>query len=520
HGAKGELAPAGLCALMAAPGLAGLSLTQLDTPRARTLLMLLWGVAAALTCVLSGGLASPLAIWCLAPLAASVTFGQSARIAQGAALSLFAAAVAALANLTGAAGLPPAGPAATWLGLAAVLTIGAGLAAGLILNARRAARREQDARAAEAPLEQILHEQPLLILNLDGAGVIAGSYGPPPQGLEGRAVAGVSLPELAALPGRSTLRNAIRDASLSGFAEADFAPAGAPDRICRLTIRRGATGFAAVIRDASRERWHEAELEAARAEAESLNAGKSRFLANMSHELRTPLNAVMGFSDVMKAKLFGDMSPRYVEYAEMIHESGRHLLDLINDVLDMSKIEAERYQLSEEDFDAREAVSAALRLVRLQADTAGVSLRGVLPPASLEVCADRRALKQIVLNLVSNALKFTPRGGSITVMAQASGRDLELSVADTGVGISAEDLERLGRPYEQAGDAGQRSQGTGLGLSLVRAFAELHGGAMSLESALGEGTSVTVRLPVMHVENGAPNGGKTAKIIPLNVERR
>ncbi|MGZ8371174.1 MAG: sensor histidine kinase, partial [Caulobacteraceae bacterium] len=230
--------------------------------------------------------------------------------------------------------------------------------------------------------------------------------------------------------------------------------------------------------------------------------------------------AVMGFSDVMKTQLFGELSPRYAEYAEMIHESGRHLLDLINDVLDMSKIEAERYQLSEEDFDAREAVSAALRLVRLQADTAGVSLRGVLPPASLEVCADRRALKQIVLNLVSNALKFTPRGGSITVMAQASGRDLELSVADTGVGISAEDLERLGRPYEQAGDAGQRSQGTGLGLSLVRAFAELHGGAMSLESALGEGTSVTVRLPVMHVENGAPNGGKTAKIIPLNVERR
>ncbi len=217
----------------------------------------------------------------------------------------------------------------------------------------------------------------------------------------------------------------------------------------------------------------------------------------MSHELRTPLNAIMGFSDIMRARMFGPLTDRYGEYAELIHESGGHLLDLINDVLDMSKIEAERFELQRGEFDAREAVTAAMRLLRVQADAAGVQLRGVLPPDELEVDADRRALKQIVLNLVSNALKFTPRGGQVTVTADGHDGEFELVVADTGVGISPEDLERLGRPYEQAGGVDQRAKGTGLGLSLVRAFAKLHGGEMNIESRLGAGTSVSVRMPVL-----------------------
>jgi cell cycle sensor histidine kinase DivJ len=241
----------------------------------------------------------------------------------------------------------------------------------------------------------------------------------------------------------------------------------------------------------------QAAAEAARDDAEANATGKSRFLANMSHELRTPLNAIMGFSDIMRTKMFGDLSPRYAEYAEMIHESGRHLTDLINDVLDMSKIEAERYTLSYEVFDAREAINAALRLVRLQADDAGVTLRGLSPSTPLMIKADRRALKQIVLNLVSNALKFTPREGSVIVTAQPVDGVFELVVADTGVGIAKKDLERLGRPFEQAGDAEHNAQGTGLGLSLVKAFARLHGGEMHIESELGEGAAVTVRLPVL-----------------------
>jgi two-component system, cell cycle sensor histidine kinase DivJ len=239
------------------------------------------------------------------------------------------------------------------------------------------------------------------------------------------------------------------------------------------------------------------QAEAARHRAEAEADGKTRFLANMSHELRTPLNAIIGFSDIMRTRLFGDLSSRYGEYAELIHESGQHLLDLINDVLDVSKIEADRYELRPETFDVREVANASLRLMRQQADDAGLRLRGVLPAAPLEVSADRRALKQIILNLISNALKFTPSGGSVTVSFAAVAGALDIVVADTGVGIAPEDLARLGRPFEQAGDAADRMRGTGLGLSLVRAFARLHGGELSLESRLGEGTAATVRLPVL-----------------------
>lgn len=241
-------------------------------------------------------------------------------------------------------------------------------------------------------------------------------------------------------------------------------------------------------------------LRVSEAKAQAANRAKSAFLSNMSHELRTPLNAIMGFSDIMRQSLFGPMPDKYSEYSALIHESGQHLLELINDVLDMSKIEAERFELHREEFDARDAVSAVMRLMRGQADRAGVNLRGLLPKEHLEVTADRRALKQIALNLISNALKFTPKGGAVTVTAHAEGPMLELIVADTGTGIGAADLQRLGRPYEQAGGADQRAAGTGLGLSLVRAFAELHGGEMAIESQLGEGTTVTVRLPVMEIE--------------------
>jgi cell cycle sensor histidine kinase DivJ len=278
----------------------------------------------------------------------------------------------------------------------------------------------------------------------------------------------------------------------------------APDRSFAVELRGLDHGEAiAVVRDASRERAYEAHLDQARSEAENVAQAKSRFLANMSHELRTPLNAIIGFSDIMRSKLFGPMPERYAEYAGLIHESGGHLLDLINDVLDMSKIEADRFSLTLEPFDAREAISSALRLTRVQADTAKIGLRGALPPQSIDVMADRRAIKQIVLNLVSNALKFTPTGGQVNVVAREIGGELEIIVADTGVGIAPADLERLGKPYEQAGGADQRSMGTGLGLSLVRAFAELHGGTMVIKSVLGEGTAVSIRLPVLEHEGRA-----------------
>ncbi|CAN5184919.1 cell cycle sensor histidine kinase DivJ [soil metagenome] len=235
-----------------------------------------------------------------------------------------------------------------------------------------------------------------------------------------------------------------------------------------------------------------AERDAALAES----ASKSRFLANMSHELRTPLNAILGFSDIMRTRLFGPLSDRYAEYAELIHESGRHLTYLINYVRDMSKLDADRYVLQREAFDAREPVQAALKLMQLQAQDKGVELRASLSAEPLKVDADRRALKQIAINLVSNALKFTPAGGRVDVRLQAASGELELAVSDTGVGIAQEDLARLGRPFEQT-DAGRRVEGTGLGLALVKALTGLHGGDFQLESRLGEGATATVRLPVL-----------------------
>ncbi|MBE7218441.1 MAG: HAMP domain-containing histidine kinase, partial [Caulobacteraceae bacterium] len=248
-----------------------------------------------------------------------------------------------------------------------------------------------------------------------------------------------------------------------------------------------------LLRAAERERDAAlAERDAARDTA----AARTRFLAQMSHELRTPLNAIIGFSDIMRSRLFGPLPERYGEYAGLIHESGEHLLSMINDVLDLAKTEAGRYELRRSVFDARDALNAALRLVRVQADEAGIDLRASPAPAPIMVDADERALKQMALNLLANALKFTPRGGHVTAAVAPVDGELQLQVADTGQGIPPADLERLGRPFEQAESARGRG-GTGLGLSLVRSFAELHGGAMRIESRLGAGTAVTVRMPVL-----------------------
>ena len=503
-----------------APGAAGLLLGRRDSPRRRATLLAFWAVCTTIACMLAGGIAGPLAVWCLAPVAAATAFGGSSLLAEAAALSLAAAAISALASL---AGFTPPQPAATldfWLGFIGLVTTGAGLGSGLLLAKRRTDRGRAQRKAAETGLERLLSDQPYLILSLDPLGKVLSAFGFAPEGVDGSALPGRRLRDLAEGADRTALETALAAALVTGAGECVFSVRGAPERVFALALRRDSEGrLAGVLRDATAQAIRISELEIAREEAESLNAGKSRFLANMSHELRTPLNAVIGFSDVMRAKLFGELPPKYAEYAEMIHDAGRHLLDLINDVLDISKIEAERYQLSRDLFDARDAVSGALRLTRLQADEAGISLRGLLPPQPLEAEADSRAIKQIVLNLISNALKFTPRGGSVTVTANGFGEDLEIVVSDTGVGIAEADLQRLGRPYEQAGDASHKILGAGLGLSLVRSFAELHGGSMSIESRLGEGTSVMVRMPVLKPDQAALEASHSAKVIAFNPQR-
>jgi cell cycle sensor histidine kinase DivJ len=500
----------------AVPGLAAQLLRRHDSGRRRWAVLGAWTVGGALAASLTGGLAGPLAAWCAAPLAAGIAFDRRNLVSGGAHLSLAALAFALWASASRFTAPPPM-EVGLWLGALSVTSTAAWIAAALSRSLGRRDHRADAASGTAGRLETLLAEQPHLILTLDTGGKVGSAFGAAIPGVPVEALFAQGLIAQTHHPDRPALQTALYRAATHGQAEARFSPRTALDRHLTLDLRRMDDGrLIGVLRDSSLQHAREAALEAARSEAEALNAGKSRFLANMSHELRTPLNAVLGFSDIMRQRLFGPLPERYAEYAQLIHESGGHLLDLINDVLDMSKIEAARYELRKEIFDAREPVSAALRLVRGQAHEAEVTLRGVLPAEAVVVEADHRAIKQIVLNLMSNALKFTPATGSVTVSLAADGGAIEIVVADTGVGVAPEDLARLGRPFEQAGDAGSRSLGTGLGLSLVRALAELHGGRMSIESTLGEGTAVTVRLPVI-VDQQDPRRG--AEIISIDARR-
>jgi two-component system, cell cycle sensor histidine kinase DivJ len=490
-------------------------LLKFDGLQARNALLALWSVCVGGACALAGGLGGPLTAWCLAPIAVAAVLGRAKMLARGAAFSLAAAAGVILLQMAGLVGPPIGGLMGLCLGGLAVVTTGLGLGASLIM-ARKPVAEEISADAG--PLQGVLDAQPHLILEIDSEGRATSHYGPAPQGVvRSRLASGVML---AARPeDRDAVDAAINRARVQGSASIGFIPTSRLDRHVTLDIHAvGSEYLVGTLRDSTASRDREEVLENARADAESQAAGKSRFLASMSHELRTPLNAIMGFSDIMRQRMFGDLPGKYVEYADLIHESGSHLLDLINDVLDMSKIEADRYELVLEFLDAREPVQAALRIVRMQADEAGVKLRAALPLQPVEAEVDRRALKQIVLNLVSNAIKFTPADGSVTVAMEIQDRDIVLIVVDTGVGISEEDLKRVGRPYEQAGDPGRRSQGTGLGLSLVRAFAELHGGEMTIESRLGAGTAVTVRLPVVH-QGEKPAARTLENVVPFAPQR-
>ncbi|HEY9217801.1 MAG TPA: ATP-binding protein, partial [Phenylobacterium sp.] len=242
--------------------------------------------------------------------------------------------------------------------------------------------------------------------------------------------------------------------------------------------------------------------EAEKVRAEGANKSKSEFLANMSHELRTPLNAINGFSEIMVGEMFGPLGDaRYKEYSQDILSSGQHLLALINDILDMSKIEAGKMNLKFEPMALDEVVEDAARLVRNRADAASLSMSLELP-ALPEIEADYRAIKQVLLNLLSNAIKFTPRGGKITVTAEARedafGQRVRVSVQDTGIGIEPQDLKRLATPFEQIeSQHAKTQQGTGLGLALTKSLVEMHGGAMDIQSAPGEGTRVSFTIPII-----------------------
>lgn len=291
----------------------------------------------------------------------------------------------------------------------------------------------------------------------------------------------------------------------------------------------------AVTRDVTEHRRHAEELERARAEAERADEVKSRFLATVSHELRTPLNAIIGFSEVLAGEGAMTIGPeRSREYAVIIGDSGKHLLDVVNTLLDMSRIQSGHFDYAPETFDLNALVRTCCDLMQLRAVKAGVVLVRTEEAASIPVTADLRACRQMMINLLSNAVKFTPAGGQVEVSIRQTGNHLDLIVTDTGIGIGADDLPRVGDPFFQAQSDTRRShEGTGLGLSVVQGLVGLHGGAIAIESVQGEGTRVTVTLPVacraepnlagpapIRTASRAPGAGPDAVRLPVAPVRR
>ncbi|MHC4356973.1 MAG: sensor histidine kinase, partial [Planctomycetota bacterium] len=267
-------------------------------------------------------------------------------------------------------------------------------------------------------------------------------------------------------------------------------------------------GSVTTFTDITERKRAEEALHAAKEEAEVANRAKTEFLANVTHELRTPLNAVIGLSELMNEAMFGPLGhPKYTEYAKDITESGRHLLELIEDILDLSRIEVGKLKIYEEQIDVVKVVSACMMILRSRAEAGGVEIQTLLPEALPPLMADARKLKQILLNILSNAIKFTPAGGTVTLQAYVE-KDggFVFMVRDTGIGIACEHLSTVMAPFGQVDSSLSRKyQGTGLGLPLTKALVELHGGRMELVSVVDVGTEVTIRFPKSRVV--APSGG-------------
>ncbi len=294
-----------------------------------------------------------------------------------------------------------------------------------------------------------------------------------------------------------------RDAASYSWAEMRCRPVSGDEQGKRAT---GAVPFeiVAVTRDITARKAQESEILKARDAAEAANIAKTQFLANMSHELRTPLNAIIGFSEILHRELYGRIGEeRYREYASLIHESGGHLLSVVNEILDMSKIEAGKFDIVVEHFDVSDLIKSCCETMRHQGAKKSIDLRMTVEPQLPELAADKRACKQMLLNLLANAIKFTDEGGFVELSAKQEGGHIEFAVEDNGIGIAKEDIPKLGKPFVQADSSYDRNfEGAGLGLSVVKGLVGLHGGTFKIESEVGMGTTIRIRLPIENAARG------------------
>ncbi len=302
---------------------------------------------------------------------------------------------------------------------------------------------------------------------------------------------------------RTTLRlrcAALPDSGARG--EAAFRWVEMRSRRFHMDANAGLKGWGnrvvSILRDITLSKQREEDIETARAAVAEVNVWKDQFLANVSHELRTPLNAIIGFAEMLANTQLVPQDPeKRREYASIIQQSGQHLLAVVNSILDMSKIQSGVFDIRPEPFEIAPLIDLCCDMVKLKAKESGVELVRAYPDKLDEVVGDKRACKQILINLLSNAVKFTPRGGCVSIHVHIEETDIVIAVADTGIGVAAHDLAKLGNPFFQAGASYDRPyEGTGLGLSVVRGLVGLHGGTISVESEIGKGTCVSIRLPL------------------------
>jgi cell cycle sensor histidine kinase DivJ len=465
----------------------------------------------------TGGISSFAAIWLVVvPLEAALS--ASRRVVALA--STFALVAAGLLHALGTQALLPPASGSEMQTFAALGVVSAALyATGLALGAESLARTSFWLLYAEEDRYRLLARNMTDVITRHGQSGEVLFVSPAAEALFGAKVSelhGHHLFDRVHVTDRPAYLTALADAAALGEARSvEFrarrdAPSDQPvappliwvemrcRRLERANGEAGAPEVVAVMRDVTERKVQEQVLDRTRAEADQANAAKVKFLANMSHELRTPLNAIIGFSDMLmneqRMRLDG---ARRQEYAKLINDSGAHLLAVVNGILDMSKMETGDFEIAPEPFAPAQVIGNCCDLLALKARECGLELVVRLPAHLPEITADKRAFRQILLNLVSNAVKFTERGGRIIVAATIEAADIVVAVEDTGVGISADDLPRVGRPFFQArGAYDRRHDGTGLGLSIVQGLVALHGGEMNIASRLGEGTRVSVRLPI------------------------